>query len=365
MLRRYQLFFQQTVIALRSVRLSQSANRIRDCPQRLYSSTIAMSAKGSKVYITSLVPQSGVTLLKEAGCVISQWPQEDSVPREQFLKDVVGADALYCSLCQKIDKELLQAAGPQLKVVSTLSVGYDHVDVAECAKRNIRLGNTPDVLTKATAELGVALLLTVSRNIEKAVHAVKSGEWSSWKSMWLCGSGLEYSTVGIVGMGRIGTTLLQMLQPFGVSRFLYSSKRGARELPVEAECVEFRTLLKESDFVIVCCSLTPETKDLFRAETFSQMKKTAIFINISRGAVVNQEDLYDSLKNETILAAGLDVTTPEPLPTDSPLLSLDNCTILPHIGSATTKARSIMSELTAKNILAALEGKPMPAEIKL
>ncbi|GAB1601108.1 glyoxylate reductase/hydroxypyruvate reductase-like [Argonauta hians] len=344
----------------RQLSQSLSPSTLHSCYHQLYStSTMA------KVYITSQIPNSGVTALKNAGCQISQWHKEEGVPREQFLKDVVGVDALFCSLTQKIDKELLDAAGPQLKVVGTISVGYDHIDVAECAKRNIRIGNTPDVLTKATAELALTLLLTVSRNVVKAIQAVKNGEWSSWKPMWLCGSGLEFSTVGIVGMGRIGSTILQMLQPFGVSRFLYSSRRGERELPVKAECVEFSTLLKESDFVIVCCSLSPETQNLFNEKAFSQMKKTAIFINISRGAVVNQEDLYNCLKNRGILGAGLDVTTPEPLPTTSGLLSLDNCVVFPHIGSATHKARSIMSEMTANNILAGLEGKPMPAEVKL
>ena len=155
-----------------------------------------------------------------------------------------------------------------------------------------------------------------------------------------------------------------MLQPFGVSQFLYTSSRGPKETVVPAKHVDFSTLLKESDFVIVSCALTPETKGMFDASAFSQMKKTAIFVNISRGTIVNQDDLITALQNGTIRAAGLDVTTPEPLPLDSPLLQLKNCTILPHIGSATEKARETMSELTARNIIAALESKPMPSQLK-
>ncbi|GAB1601110.1 glyoxylate reductase/hydroxypyruvate reductase-like [Argonauta hians] len=339
--------------------LSLSPNALGSCYHKLYS-----SLANCKVYITSQIPDSGVTALKNAGCQISQWPKEEGVPREQFLKDVVGVDAVCCSLNQKIDKELLDAAGPQLKVVATINVGYDHIDIAECAKRNVRVGHIREI-TKATAEFAVTLLLFVSRKVSSAMQAVKNGKWDTWKPLGFCGYGLEFSTVGIVGMGRIGSTILQMLQPFGVSRFLYSSRRGERELPVKAECVEFSTLLKESDFVIVCCSLSPETQNLFNEKAFSQMKKTAIFINISRGAVVNQEDLYNCLKNRGILGAGLDVTTPEPLPTTSTLLSLDNCFVTPHIGSATFTARSNISLLAAKNILAGLEGKPMPTEVTL
>lgn len=333
--------------------------------QRRFSTSNNMSsAKGSKVYVTRRVPPSGITLLKDAGCDLIEWAQDEAVPKHELLKGVVGVHGIYCLLSDKIDKAVLDAAGPQLKVVSTLSVGYDHIDVEECHRRNIMVGYTPGILTTATAELAVTLLLATSRNVQSAINAVRNGEWGTWKPLWLCGAGLDDSTVGIVGMGRIGSRIAEMLKPFGVSQFLYTSSRGPRETIVPAKHVDFPTLLKESDFVIISCSLTPETKEMFNASAFSQMKKTAILVNISRGTIVNQEDLIEALQNGTIRAAGLDVTTPEPLPLDSPLLKLKNCTVFPHIGSATEKTREMMSELTARNIIAALDSKPMPSQLK-
>ena len=195
---------------------------------------------------------------------------------------------------------------------------------------------------------------------------MKAGEWGTWKPLWLCGASLLNSTVGIVGLGRIGLAVAKRLQPFGVSRFLYTGNSPKPEgVDVGAEFVTMDTLLKESDFVIVCCALNEKTKEMFNRSLFDKMKKTAVFINTSRGGVVHQGDLHEALKFGRIGAAGLDVTTPEPLPTDSPLLQLKNCVVLPHIGSATNDTRSMMSELTAQNILAALSGRPMPSQLKV
>ena len=182
----------------------------------------------------------------------------------------------------------------------------------------------------------------------------------------MCGHGLAKSTVGIVGLGRIGMAVARRVRPFSVGRVLYSGhseKQYAKE--VGAEFVPLPTLLRESDFVIACCPLTKETTGLFNRDAFSQMKTTAVFINTSRGSVVNQDDLYEALSSGKILSAGLDVTTPEPLPTSDRLLKLDNCVVLPHIGSATIETRTEMAELTAQNILAALRGQPMPFELRL
>ncbi|XP_052237499.1 glyoxylate reductase/hydroxypyruvate reductase-like isoform X2 [Dreissena polymorpha] len=255
--------------------------------------------------------------------------------------------------------------GENLRVVGTMSVGYDHVDLSACRKRGIPVGYTPDVLTSATAELTMALLLTVSRRIQEGVTAVKDGSWGTWAPLWLCGQGLEGATVGVVGLGRIGFAVAQRLKPFGVSKILYtgqSEKASSAQLP--AEYVTFDKLLNDSDFVIGCCALNSKTTGLFNADTFKKMKKNAIFINTSRGGLVNQDDLYTALKNGDILAAGLDVTSPEPLPTSHPLLTLENCVVLPHIGSATLKARNAMSELCARNIVAALYGEPIPCQVK-
>lgn len=199
-----------------------------------------------------------------------------------------------------------------------------------------------------------------------AMESVKNGSWGTWNPIWMLGHGLEGSTVGVVGLGRIGLAVAKCLRPFGVARILYSgNNRSPKEEEVGAEFVSFNELLKQSDFVLGCCALTSGNKGLFNAEAFRKMKNTSIFVNTSRGGLVNQDDLYEALVKGEIAAAGLDVTTPEPLPTDSPLLTLKNCLVLPHIGSATDKARSAMSELTARNIIAVFENEEMPSGLKI
>ncbi|XP_026722697.1 glyoxylate reductase/hydroxypyruvate reductase, partial [Athene cunicularia] len=233
--------------------------------------------------------------------------------------------------------------------------------------RGIRVGYTPDVLTDATAELSVALLLAACRRLPEAAEQVKTGGWTTWKPLWMCGFGLSDSTVGIIGLGRIGQAVARRLKPFGVRRFLYTGSRPKPEAAAEfgAEFAPLSRLAQESDFVVVTCALTPATQGMCNKDFFSKMKKTSVFINTSRGAVVNQEDLYDALAHGQIAAAGLDVTTPEPLPADHPLLSLKNCVILPHIGSATYATRTTMAVLAANNLLAGLRGEPMPHELLL
>lgn len=217
----------------------------------------------------------------------------------------------------------------------------------------------PQVLRQAfpCCFINITFLLTLSA----------SGGWTTWKPLWMCGYGLSGSTVGIIGLGRIGQAVARRLKPFGVKNFLYTGSRPRPENAAEfqAEFVPLTKLAQESDFVVVTCALTPDTQGMCNKDFFSRMKKTSVFINTSRGAVVNQEDLYDALVGGQIAAAGLDVTTPEPLPTDHPLLKLRNCVILPHIGSATYATRSTMAVLAADNLLAGLRGEPMPHELLL
>ncbi|ELU16240.1 hypothetical protein CAPTEDRAFT_171654 [Capitella teleta] len=326
----------------------------------------AASRAMPSVYITRRVPPRGLSLLQQRQMQISQWDSDAPVPQDELMKGVVGKDALFCLLTDKIDKNVIQAAGPQLKVIGTMSVGYEHIDLAECKSRGIIVGYTPDVLTDATAELTVALLLATSRRIVEGAAAVKSGEWSTWAPLWMCGPGLHGATVGVVGLGRIGMATARRLRPFGIQRLIYtgrSEKAEAKE--VDAEFVSFEALLQQSDFVIATCPLNEQTKGLFNMKTFSQMKRSAIFINSSRGGVVDQDDLYTALNTRLIGAAGLDVTVPEPLPPSHPLLSLANCVVLPHIGSANNETRNTMSALTAQNIIAAVDGKALPAQLTL
>ncbi|XP_025893868.1 glyoxylate reductase/hydroxypyruvate reductase [Nothoprocta perdicaria] len=324
--------------------------------------------RAMEVFVTRRIPPAGLRTLSEAGgCAVRLWDSEEPVPRAELLAAVAGKQGLLCLLSDRVDRELLEAAGPSLKVISTMSVGFDHLDLHEIKKRGIRVGYTPDVLTDATAELSVALLLATCRRLPESAEEVKNGGWTTWKPLWMCGYGLSGSTVGIIGLGRIGQAVARRLKPFGVKKFLYTGSRPKTEIAAEfqAEFVPITRLAEEADFVVVTCALTPETQGICNKDFFSRMRKNAVFINTSRGAVVNQEDLYDALVNGQIAAAGLDVTTPEPLPTDHPLLSLKNCVILPHIGSATYTTRNTMSVLAANNLLAGLRGEPMPSELLL
>eukprot|EP00099_Drosophila_melanogaster_P022170 NP_649579.2 uncharacterized protein Dmel_CG1236 [Drosophila melanogaster] len=320
-----------------------------------------------KVYVTRPdVDDSGLELLRKS-CQVSTWHETNPVPRSELIRVVAGKDALYCALTDKVDKEVLDAAGPQLKCVATISVGYDHIDVEECRKRGIRVGFTPDVLTDATAELTLALLLATNRRLFEANKQVYNGGWKSWAPMWMCGQGLKGSRVGLLGFGRIGQEIAARIVPFKPTEITYTTRslRPKEAAAVNARHVDFDEMLRESDLIVVCCALTPETKEIFNATAFQKMKPNCILINTARGGVVDQKALYEALKTKRILAAGLDVTTPEPLPIDDPLLKLDNVVILPHIGSADIETRKEMSRITARNILAALAGDKMVAEVEL
>ncbi|XP_006272140.1 glyoxylate reductase/hydroxypyruvate reductase-like [Alligator mississippiensis] len=321
-----------------------------------------------RIYVTRQIPPDGMKILHQSRlCHIEQWDSEDPVPRSELLKKVAGIQGLYCLLTEKIDAEVLDAAGPSLKVVSTMSVGYDHISLQELKKRGIKLGYTPDVLTEAVAELTVALLLATSRRLLEAAEKAKTGGWGTWKPLWMCGHGLTDSTVGILGLGRIGVAVATRLKPFGVKRFLYTDMSARPEVAtsIPADSVTMDELARLSDFIVVCCALTPETQGICNKSLFSQMKDTAIFVNTSRGGVVNQDDLYQALVNGQIAAAGLDVTEPEPLPTDHPLFKLKNCVVLPHIASATVSTRNAMAALAANNLLAGLRGEAMEKEVPL
>ena len=316
-----------------------------------------------KVLITRRIPQAGLARV-QANCEVIQWESDDPMPRATllaWLAEGSGIEGLYCLITERIDAELLDAAGGSLKVISTMSVGYDHIDVAACRARNIPIGNTPGVLTETTAELAVALLLATARRLTEAAEAVKSGAWSAWKPEWMTGRDVFGSTVGIVGMGRIGAAFARRLKGFDC-RLLYSGPNPKPEYaePLGAEYVPLATLLAESDFVAMHCPLNAQTKGLVNADYLHQMKPTAMLINTTRGGVVDQDALYQALRSGQIAAAGLDVTTPEPLPTDHPLLTLPNCVILPHIGSASIATRTQMALMAAENVIAGVSGQPLP-----
>ena len=317
-----------------------------------------------KVVVTRRVPSPGLEMVQEK-CDVRHWDSDEPIPRATLLEWVKGIDGLYCLLTEKINDELLDAAGPNLKVVSTLSVGYDHVDVPACLRRGVKVGNTPGVLTDTTADLAVALMLAVGRRIPESIDAIRRGEWSTWKPMWMTGRDLYGATVGIVGLGRIGGAVARRLRGFDCKVLYYDPIPNPKlAAEVGAEEVGSDRLLAESDFVTIHAALTDQTRNLFNADAFRKMKKTAILVNTSRGGTVDQDALIQALTAGDILAAGLDVTIPEPLPVDHPLLKLPNCVVVPHIASASVATRSKMAALAAENLLAAIEGRPMPAGVK-
>ncbi|MPC31891.1 Glyoxylate reductase/hydroxypyruvate reductase [Portunus trituberculatus] len=286
-----------------------------------------------KVLVTRAdIPQKAFTMLEEK-CEVDVWKMPSPIPREELLKRIPGKDALYCLLTEKIDKEV---------------------------------GFTPGVLTDATAELTVTLLLATTRRLFEAHGELLNGGWAkcAWSPLWMTGQGLKGSTVGIFGLGRIGQGVVQRLQGFSVHKFIYSGRNPRKEgEELGAEFVSFDELLRQSDFLLVTCALNKETQGIFDEAAFAKMKNTAVIVNTSRGGVINQEALVKALKTNQIRAAGLDVMTPEPLPPNHELTTLPNCTLIPHIGSAETSTREDMATLTAANIIAGLEGKPLPARL--
>lgn len=315
------------------------------------------------VVITRRVPRPGLERA-QAACNVRLWDSDEPIPRATLLEWVKGIDGLYCLLTERIDDELLDAAGPSLKVVSTLSVGYDHIDVPACLRRGVAVGNTPGVLTDTTADLAMALLLTTARRIPESIDAIRRGEWTTWKPEWMAGQDVYGSTVGIVGFGRIGYAVAKRLRGFDCRVLAYDpypNPKLAEE--VGAEFVDLDTIYAESDFITLHTALTDETRNFVDASVFAKMKPTAILINTSRGGVVDQDALYTALTTGEILAAGLDVTLPEPLPVDHPLLQLPNCVVLPHIASASVATRAKMAVIAAENLIAGVEGRDLPCGV--
>ncbi|XKL60806.1 hypothetical protein PGB90_007863 [Kerria lacca] len=292
---------------------------------------------------------------------------EKKLTKSQFLENIKGVFGIICSPSNKIDKEILDVAGNTLKVVSTFSVGYDHINVKDVKAYGIRIGHTPDVLTESTAEYGVGLLLTISRRIIESHLSIHKNEWTTdvWTPMYMCGQGLENSVVGIVGCGRIGTSVAKKVKAFNIKRLLYYNRKEKQEVAnLGGELKPIDELIRESDFIIVTISLNEETKGIINKERINLMKSNAIFVNIARGAIVDQKALTEVLQNKKIAGAGLDVFETEPIDTNDPLLKLNNVVITAHIASATFHVRNKMAEVAAKNVIAVLENRDMVAEIQ-
>ncbi|XP_034834644.1 glyoxylate reductase/hydroxypyruvate reductase-like [Maniola hyperantus] len=321
--------------------------------------------KNLKVLVSSNdFPESGLDVLKEHFTVLQSrflhfGDEGVNENKEELLNLIPGCSALVWSSHHPITKELLDKAGPQLKIVSTASAGYNHANVPELKARGIKLANTPGVLSSAVAEIAVALMLGTARRFTENLEQVRSGQWEIGFTKVL-GQDIRGSTVGIVGLGGIGQATVKRLSGFEVGKFLYTGHREKPEAKaLNAEFTTLDNLLNQSDFILLAVPLTDETLRMINSATLGKMKKNAILINVGRGDLIDQDALYDALKNKQIYAAGLDVTTPEPLPKDHKLLTLPNLFVLPHIGSATLRTRSDMAVLAAENVVNALTGKPL------
>ena len=308
------------------------------------------------VYVTRKLAREVIDELREVAAV-EVWEEDRPCPREIFLQKAEQADALLTMLTDRVDEELLTRA-QNLKVVANMAVGYDNIDAEAAKKRGVTVTNTPDVLTEATADLTFALLMATARRITEANRFLLAGEWTSWSPNLLAGQNVYHSTLGIIGMGRIGEAVARRAQGFGM-KILYHNRRPKPESEerVGAGYRQLDDLLRESDYVVMLTPLTPETRQMMGEREFSLMKPTAVFINVSRGGTVDEEALYRALAEKKIWAAGLDVFQKEPVPMDHPLLTLPNVVALPHIGSATYQTRLEMAKLAAANIRAVLEGK--------
>jgi glyoxylate reductase len=302
----------------------------------------------ARCFVTRTLPGGALDRLG-AEHEVDLWPEDVPVPRDELLRRIGSTEGLLCMLTDAIDPELLDAA-PSLRAISNYAVGVDNVDLEAATARGIPVGNTPDVLTETTADLALALMLAAARKVVEGAELVRRGEWRTWDPNLLLGYDLHGSTVGIVGLGRIGRAVARRVEGFGAT-VLHTGRSGG--VPLEE-------LLARSDFVTLHCPLTPETRGLIDDAALGRMKNTAVLVNTARGPIVDTGALERALKAGTIAGAASDVTDPEPLPGDHPLLEAPNLVVVPHIGSASHATREAMADMAVDNLLAALAGERMP-----
>uniref|UniRef100_A0A4Y0BPR8 Glyoxylate reductase/hydroxypyruvate reductase n=1 Tax=Anopheles funestus TaxID=62324 RepID=A0A4Y0BPR8_ANOFN len=298
------------------------------------------------------IPSRYIDLLKQKCDVIVS----HGTNRSDILRTISGAEGILWLTADRLDSEALDAVGHQLKVVSTMTSGMDYVEADEFNKRGIALGHTPKVVNDPVADIAIGLMLAAARRFHEGRLKIASGQWEM-RPQWMLGQDVPGSTIGIVGFGGIGQTILKRLKGFDIGRCLYTGRNRKPEGDqAGASYVDLTTLLRESDFVFIACPLTEQTTKMFNRETFALMKPSSVLINVARGGIVDQVALIEALKNGTIFAAGLDVMTPEPLDTNDPLLSLPNCVVVPHLGTATKQSLLDMFTITAHNVLSVLAG---------
>ena len=317
-----------------------------------------------RVFVTRAIPDVGLAAVR-AACDMDLWEAAGPPPRDALLARVAGCDGVLTLLTDRVDDAFLDAAGQSLKVVSNFAVGYDNIDVPACARRGVAVGNTPGVLTDTTADLAWALLMAAARRLPEGDRYVRAGSWTTWGPRLLLGIDVHGATIGIVGFGRIGQAVARRAAGFGMTILYHDVSRLPDEVtaPLGATYVPLDELLARSDFVSLHVNLTSDTRHLINATTLAAMKPTAVLVNTSRGPVVDQKALADALRDGVIWAAALDVTDPEPIPLDDPLVGLDNCLIVPHIASASRATRDKMAAMAAANLIAGVRGEPLPTPV--
>jgi len=315
-----------------------------------------------KVFITKRIPEEGIHMLEEAGLEIFI-PEHENLSHEEWLNYCKSSDLILSVGSEfRYDKDFFNEC-PDVKAIALYSVGFDHVDVKEAAARKIPVGNTPDVLSKATSDVAFLLMQSVARRASYNFEKVKSGNWGDFDPLHALGQELYGKTLGIFGLGRIGIEMAKKSKAAFGMEIIYHNRNRNEEAEKEfgAKYVSFDELISQSDVLSIHANFQPDQKELFNASVFGKMKENAIFINTARGGFHHQKDLYDALAEHRIWGAGLDVTNPEPIFKDDPILELSNVCVLPHIGSATIEARTGMAKTAAENLIAFSKGKPMPA----
>lgn len=312
-----------------------------------------------RVYVTRILPKPAMDRIN-SHCDAKTWEGELPPPRDVLLENSANVEGLLSLLTDKIDAELMDKA-PKLKVVSNCAVGFDNVDIAAATKRGIIVGNTPGILTETTADFAFTLLMSAARRLVEGDKMVRAGKWKTWGPMTLLGQDINGSTLGIIGLGRIGAAMARRAKGFGMKLMYYDVIRQPEiEKEFGIEFVDINKIFAESDFITLHTNLTPETHHLIGPEQLKKMKKNCILINSSRGPIIDNMALSEALRNGTIAYAALDVTDPEPIPSDHPLIKLDNVIIAPHIASATVATRTKMALMAADNLIAGLKGEMPP-----
>jgi glyoxylate reductase len=314
-----------------------------------------------KVFVSRIIPDAGLQRIREH-CDAEIWSDPLPPPYALLRQKLAGCDGLVALLTDKIDAALMDAS-PRLKVVSNYAVGFNNIDVKAATKRGICVGNTPGVLTDATADMAFCLLIAAARRVVEGHQYTLADKWKTWEPIGHLGQDLAEKTLGIVGMGRIGYAMAKRCHAGWDMKILYHDvyRSEKAEKDFAAKQVDFDTLLRESDFISVHTDLNEKTRHMFAAEQFKKMKPTAVFVNSARGPLVDQKALTEALKSGTIFAAGLDVTDPEPPTMDEPILKLPNVVVAPHIASATFGTRNAMAEICANNLIAGLTGQKLQA----